>query len=101
MARNRMFVSLQLLPSLASDPLGLGWDLFGTAGGAIDPNPLGTTGLAVVQALVLLIGHCVGAYVFARRSPARARPAGAIAVALSLAVSIMAVAAVAALPTGI
>ena len=99
LARNRFFVSLQLLPSLISDPFGQGWDLFGTAGGAIDPNPLGTTGLAVTQTVILVLGHLIAAWIYARRAPRRAKPWGAIALAITLAVSVIAISAVGELPS--
>lgn len=98
LARNRFLVSLQLLPSLVSDPFGRGWDLFGTAGGAIDPNPLGTTGLAVAQTVILVLGHLIGAWIYARRAPQRAKPWGAVALSATLAVSVMAISAVGELP---
>jgi hypothetical protein len=45
---------------LASDPLGRGWDLFGTAGQQIDYRAVSTAVIAVVQVLAILSGHVVG-----------------------------------------
>jgi hypothetical protein len=66
MDRNRLFTSLQLLPGLLGDPFGVGWDLFGRAGSGLNPSPLGSTGLSLVQLAVLLAGHLVGAVIAAR-----------------------------------
>jgi hypothetical protein len=73
MARNRLFVSLQLLPIVASDPFGRGWNLFGTADWGLVPEPLGDGGRALAQAVVLVAGHVAGAVVLARRAPRSAR----------------------------
>ncbi|MDP8955625.1 MAG: hypothetical protein M3N24_01500 [Actinomycetota bacterium] len=81
MASSRLFNSLQLLPLLAGDPFGLGWDLLGTADWIVSTEPLGHVGLKVVQMIVLLIGHVVGAIVLSRRvqQPARAPALAALA----------------------
>jgi hypothetical protein len=50
----------QAIAPLSSDPLGKGWDLFGTAGGAIDYRILGATGIWYVQVGVLVAGHVCG-----------------------------------------
>ncbi|MEX2458822.1 MAG: hypothetical protein WD770_07525 [Actinomycetota bacterium] len=95
LARNRLLVSVQLLPGLASDPLGRGWDLFGTADWSIEPSPLGVAGRAAVQVAVLLAGHVAGAVVVARRTvDVRARDAGAVALTVSAGLSVAAVTAV-------
>jgi hypothetical protein len=52
----------------------------------------------VTQTIVLVVGHLIGAYVFARRSPKRLRPVGALVLAFSLAGGVMAISAVSALP---
>jgi hypothetical protein len=44
---------------LASDPLGRGWDLFGTAGHRIDFAVLGATTVWSVQVAALVTGHAV------------------------------------------
>ena len=46
---------------LASDPLGEGWDLFGTADGGIDYGVIGATGIWYVQVGALVVGHVCGA----------------------------------------
>jgi hypothetical protein len=50
----------QLLLAAASDPLGLGWDLFGTAGRAVDYAVLSPTVVWYVQVAVIVAGHLVG-----------------------------------------
>lgn len=79
MARNRLFTSIQLLPILASDPLGRGWNLFGTAEWGLVPTPLGDWGLALAQAIVLVMGHLAGAVVLARRASRSGRLPAAVA----------------------
>jgi hypothetical protein len=67
----RLITSILLLPSLASDPFGRGWDLFGTAGRGL-PAGIGPTRVAALQAAVLLAGYLAGAAVAAGRGrPAR------------------------------
>ena len=68
LARGRLLVSLQLLPRLASDPFGRGWDLFGTATAPLPTNPLDPGALAATQVLLLLAGGLAGAVVAARRA---------------------------------
>ena len=50
----------QALAALASDPLGDGSDLFGTAGATIDYNVISATGIWYVQVAALVIGHVAG-----------------------------------------
>lgn len=50
----------QALYALVSDPLGRGWDLFGTAGAAIDYTLIGATATWYVQVAVVVCGHCAG-----------------------------------------
>ncbi len=45
---------------LASDPLGKGWDLFGTADKAIDYSVVSATAVWYVQVAVLVAGHVCG-----------------------------------------
>jgi hypothetical protein len=45
---------------LASDPLGTGWDLFGTAGRSIDYGVISSKGIWYVQVSVLVAGHVAG-----------------------------------------
>ena len=50
----------QAIAFLASDPLGKGWDLFGTADRSIDYGVIGATGIWYVQVGVLVAGHVAG-----------------------------------------
>lgn len=50
----------QLLLATLSDPLGRGWDLFGTAGWPIDYSLLGPTAVWYVQVAVIVGGHIAG-----------------------------------------
>jgi hypothetical protein len=50
----------QAIAFLFSDPLGRGWDLFGTAGGTIDYGVVGATAIWYVQVGVLVAGHVGG-----------------------------------------
>jgi hypothetical protein len=45
---------------LASDPLGRGWDLFGTAGWARNPAAVSTQTIALVQVAAIVCGHLLG-----------------------------------------
>ena len=45
---------------LAGDPLGLGWNLLGTAGGRIDYTVVSTSTIALVQVAAIVAGHVVG-----------------------------------------
>ena len=49
--------------ALASDPLGRGWDLFGTAGNAVNFTAVSTTTIAYVQAGGIVAGHVAGVLV--------------------------------------
>jgi hypothetical protein len=81
MARNRVFTSVQLLPALAGDPFGFGWNLLGEAGVGIDPAPLGITGRLVAQASVLVVGHAAGSALIAHRTAAPRRLPAFVALA--------------------
>ena len=48
---------------LASDPLGRGWDLFGTAGSQINYLVVSTSVIALVQVCAILSGHVVGVFI--------------------------------------
>ena len=82
MSRYRLFTSFQLLPILASDPFGFGWDLFGTADWGLNPRPIGHLGLALTQVAVLAAGHFLGAFILARRADSDARRPGLVALAV-------------------
>ena len=92
MASNRLSNSVQLLPRLIGDPFGFGWDPFGTADWLIRAEPFGHVGLKVIQMIVLLIGHVVGAIVLSRRVPQSARPPALAALALLFVPTLIAVA---------
>ncbi|MBA2311848.1 MAG: hypothetical protein H0V97_03505 [Actinobacteria bacterium] len=62
----------------------MGWDLFGEAGRGLDPNPLGTTGRLVAQALVVLAGGLVGAWVVSRRTGAGQKTPSLVALGVLL-----------------
>jgi hypothetical protein len=49
--------------ALASDPLGRGWDLFGTAGNVVDFTAVSATTIAYVQASGIVAGHVAGVVV--------------------------------------
>jgi hypothetical protein len=48
---------------LASDPLGRGWDLFGTAGQQINYRVVATATIAIVQVVAILTGHVLGVFI--------------------------------------
>jgi hypothetical protein len=89
--RNRLFTSVQLLPSLVGDPFGRGWDAFGEAGEGLDPAPLGERGLVFTQLGILLIGHFVGALVLARGALRARRAPAAVALTILAGVSVISV----------
>jgi hypothetical protein len=91
LARSRLFTSIQLLPSLMGDPFGRGWDLLGTWGTPVDPNPLGTTGRIAVEAGLVFIGHAIGAFVLRATAPPAGRIAGGVFLSLSLLAGVVAV----------
>ncbi len=47
----------QLLLSTASDPFGLGWDLFGTAGRTVDFTVLSIAAIWWIQVIAIAVGH--------------------------------------------
>jgi hypothetical protein len=69
----------QAIAPLSSDPLGNGWDLFGTAGGTIDYGILGAAGIWYVQVGVLVVGHVCGLLLSHDRALALYGRAGAAA----------------------
>jgi hypothetical protein len=46
---------------LVSDPWGIGWNLFGTAGRAVDYTLVGVGAIAAVQLLAIVLGHVAAA----------------------------------------
>jgi hypothetical protein len=67
----------QLVIPLASDPLGRGWDLFGTAGYQLNLQPVSPHGIWYVQCGALVIGHVLGLAVAHDRAISLARSARA------------------------
>lgn len=60
---------------LASDPLGRGWDLFGTADWLVNYELVSTTAIAWVQAGAIVVGHVSGVLVAHDRAVALFPPA--------------------------
>ena len=50
----------QAIGYLVSDPLGRGWDVFGTAGASIDYGWISASAIWYVQVLALVVGHVAG-----------------------------------------
>ena len=57
-----LFVSGQLIIPLLSDPFGLGWDLFGTAGYKPDIGLLGAKFVWFTAVIAIVIGHMFAVY---------------------------------------
>lgn len=57
-----LLVQSQLVVPLASDPFGLGWDLFGTADAGIDINVLGARFAWFTAVVAIVVGHIVAVY---------------------------------------
>lgn len=57
-----LLVQSQLLLPVASDPLGLGWDLFGTAGRGIDIGVVGPRFTWWTAVIAIVVGHIVAVY---------------------------------------
>jgi hypothetical protein len=55
-----LLVAGQLAIPLASDPLGYGWDLFGTLDYRINVQPLSADAIWYLQAGALIVGHVIG-----------------------------------------
>jgi len=92
LARNRLFGSVQLLPGLLGDPFGAGWDLLGPSVDALNPAPLGTTGLLAAQLVVLVLAHLRAAVLLGldRNDRVRAPAAATLAVLAAGSVSLVA-----------
>ncbi len=58
-----LLVAGQFVIPLASDPLGIGWDLFGTAGFRTDPALVGARFSWYTALLAIVIGHVIAMYV--------------------------------------
>ena len=57
-----LVVQGQLLIPLSSDPLGLGWDLFGTAGYAVDIGVISSRAVWFLSIGAIVTGHIVAVY---------------------------------------
>jgi hypothetical protein len=53
----------QFMIPLISDPLGLGWDLFGTAGYQLDQGVVDATTVWYVALITIVAGHVIAVYV--------------------------------------
>ena len=58
-----LLVQGQLIIPLTSDPFGLGWDIFGTAGYRIDPTVVSTKFAWIVSVGAIVVGHIVSVYI--------------------------------------
>jgi len=58
-----MALAGQLMLPIVSDPLGLGWDLFGTANHRIDLGVINAEGLWWIAAAALVTGHALSVFV--------------------------------------
>ena len=58
-----LLVQGQHIIPLASDPFGLGWDIFGGAGYRIDPTVISTRFAWIVSVGAIVIGHIVSVYI--------------------------------------
>lgn len=81
LANDRLLTSAQVLPIVAGDPFGFGWDLFGTADWVVRTNLLGGNGRTLLQAALVAAGGVAGATVLSLRVPGRGRVPAALAVA--------------------
>jgi len=58
-----MALAAQLMVPIVSDPLGLGWDLFGTANQRIDLGVVSAEGVWWIAAAALVTGHALSVFV--------------------------------------
>lgn len=72
--RDRLWSSSQLVYARLSDPLGLGWDLFGTAERQVVSWPWDDVGRLVAQVVVLGVPALVGTAIALRRGRGPASP---------------------------
>lgn len=92
LARNRLSTSLQLLPGLLGDPLGRGWDLFGSPTVGLNAEPLGGTGLVAAQLCIIGAAHLFAAVAGTRSLVGDERLPVITVLAFSVAVSMTAIA---------
>lgn len=57
-----LLIQGQSIISLASDPFGWGWDLFGTADYRVNPNVVGADTVWYFQVAVIVVGHVIAVY---------------------------------------
>lgn len=93
LARNRLANSVQLAVRMVSDPLGQGWDLFGTTDFPVDPALVPGLGRVLGQVVVLLLGGVLGVLAVRRRA-GRAQPTVVFAVSVLVASGVLTVTAV-------
>ena len=70
-----LLIEGQLIIPLASDPLGLGWDLFGTAGYAINRYVISAKAVWFISLTAIVLGHVIAVYL-AHLTALRRAPAG-------------------------
>lgn len=92
LARNRFTTSVQLLPGLAGDPFGQGWDVFGPAGAGLDAAPLGAAGLLWLRIALLGATVVLAAAVAGRGVPQPMRVAAFVCLAYLASASTLVVA---------
>jgi hypothetical protein len=86
----RLLICLQLVWLEASDPMGRGSDLFGTADTIVDPNPFGTIAQRWIAVAAVTLCGVLAAYVLARRVPrARAQDPAAITLYVVVALGVL------------
>lgn len=56
-------IELQSFIIRLSDPLNLGWNLFGTSGMSVRPDVITAQGIWQIQLAVIVVGHVIGVYV--------------------------------------
>jgi hypothetical protein len=58
-----ILIAVQMALSLGSDPLGWGWDLFGTRGGRVRIDVLGAKALWWVSVISIVVGHVIAVWI--------------------------------------
>lgn len=57
-----LLIQGQTIITLASDPFGWGWDLFGTAGNRVNPDVIGAGAVWYLQVALIVVGHVIAVY---------------------------------------
>ena len=70
-----LLIEGQGIPIWLSDPFASGADLLGRREGMVDPEPIPTTAMAVLQAIPFVLGHLAAVVVVQRRAAAAVRSA--------------------------